>query len=263
MKPLKSLAIIGSQGMVGEDLTKYLKTNFEKVVGIDRENYNQYCGHHFDVVINANGNSNKIWANDNVLDDFEASTTSVYKTLFDFPCNTYVYISSADTYENHTSKKFTLESKAINPQNLSPYGLHKYLSECIVRNFTKNYLILRCPMMLGAKLKKGPIYDILHGSRIFVNSESCFQMITTKELSQIINFLIIKDIKKEIFNIGGRGTASINEIGNYLHKSVIFPKDAQTQKYEMNVSKLHRIYPLKTSGKYLQDLLKSYIMLKS
>ncbi len=263
MKRFKSLAIIGSQGMVGSDLARYLKPNFDKVVEIDRENYSKFRGNNFDVVVNANGNSNKLWANENVLGDFEASTISVYKTLFDFPCNTYVYISSADTYENHTSKKFTLESKAINPQNLSTYGFHKYLSECIVRNFTKNYLILRCPMMLGTKLKKGPIYDILHGSQIFVSSESCFQMITTKELSQIIYFLLAQNVTREIFNIGGRGTVLLSKINKYLKRSVAFPKDAQTQKYEMNVSKLHRIYPLKTSGKYLQDLLKSYIMPKS
>jgi len=257
MKHSKSLAVIGCRGMVGSDLTRDLNPYFQTVTGIDRKNYDQYRGQHFDVVINANGNSSKIWAKENVLGDFEASTVSVYKTLFDFPCNTYTYLSSADVYENHTSTKTTNESETIHPENLSPYGLHKYLSECIVSNTTKNYLILRCPMMLGTHLKKGPIYDILHNSRLFVTEESSFQMITTKEFAQIIHFLLARNITNEIFNVGGRGTVVLRNITKYVQKPVIFPEDGETHIYETDVSKLHKIYNLKTSGEYLQDLLKT------
>lgn len=256
MKNLKSLAIIGSRGMVGSDLTQYLKSYFGKVTSIDRKNYDQHKGKRFDIVINANGNSNKIWAKNNVLSDFAASTTSVYASLFDFPCKTYVYISSADVYPNHTNKKFTYESKTIGVENLSPYGFHKYLGECIVRNFTRNYLILRCPMILGTNLKKGPIYDILHNSRIFVTRESAFQMITTYELAQVIYFLLSENITREVFNVGGRGALILRKITEFVSKSVTFPKDGETVKYEINVSKLDKMYHLKTSGEYLQDFLK-------
>lgn len=256
MKNLKSLAIIGSKGMVGSDLIYYLKSNFENLVGIDRKNYNQHKGKSFDVVINANGNSNKVWANKNVLGDFRASTVSVYKTLFEFPSKIYVYISSADVYENHTSKKFTSEINPINPENLSPYGFHKYLSECIIKNFTKNYIILRCPMILGNNLKKGPIFDILNNSRLFIGEDSRFQMITTKELAQIIYFLITKNKTYGVFNVAGRGTVIFREIDKYVHKLITFPKDGKTHIYETDVSKLHKMYPLKTSTEYLQDFLK-------
>lgn len=257
MKNLKSLAVIGARGMVGSDLIRYLKSNFENVTGIDRKNYDRYKGKRFDIVVNANGNSNKVWANDNILGDFEASTVSVYKTLLDFPCKTYVYISSADVYPNHTSKKATSESKTIEVENLSPYGFHKYLSECIVKNFTKNYIILRCPMMLGNNLKKGAVFDILNNSRLFVSADSAFQMITTKELAQIIYFLLAHSITKEIFNVGGRGTVILREIDKYIHKPITFPKDGKIHIYETDVSKLHKTYSLKTSGEYLKDFLKN------
>lgn len=257
MKHFKSLAIIGSRGMVGSDLILYLKSHFGKIVGIDRKNYDRYRGHRFDIVINANGNSSKLWAKDNVLADFSASTTSVYATLFDFPCKIYIYISSSDVYPNHTSKKATKESENIEVENLSPYGFHKYLSECIVRNFMKNYIILRCPMILGTKLKKGPIYDILHNSRLFVTRESAFQVITTYELAQIINFFLEHNITREVFNVGGRGAVPFNRINEYIKRPIIFPKDGETQIYETNVSKLRKIYQLKTSGEYLQDFLKN------
>lgn len=256
MRRFKSLAVIGSRGMVGSDLMLYLKPKFEKVIGIDRKNYDQNQGKSFDVVINANGNSNKVWAKNHILEDFAASTTSVYASLFDFPCKTYIYISSADVYENHTSKKATNESHTIDPENLTPYGFHKYLSECIVRNFVKNYVILRCTMVLGTKLKKGPIYDILHDLPLFVAKNSAFQMITTNELAQIIYFLLSRNITKEVFNVGGRGTILFSKISKYMQKSVVFPKDGETQIYETDMSKLNKTYDLKTSGEYLQDFLK-------
>src|SRR5437667_254265 len=253
MNHFKSLAIIGSRGMVGSDLIRDLKPYFQIITGINRENYEQYRGQSFDVVINANGNSSKIWAKENVLGDFEASTTSVYKSLFDFPCKTYIYLSSADVYEDHTNTKTTKESKVINPKNLSPYGFHKYLSECIVRNVAKNSLILRCPMILGTNLKKGPIYDILHNRQLFITRDSAFQIITTKEIAQIISFLLDPSITKETFNIGGESTVLLKNISKYFNKSVNFPKDGSTHTYEMNVTKLQKIYPLKTSTDYLQD----------
>lgn len=256
MKNLKRLAVIGFGGMVGSDLMMYLKSKFEKVIGIDRKNYNRYKGKNFDIVINANGNSNKVWAKDHVLEDFVASTTSVYQSLFDFPCKTYIYISSADVYQDHASKKTTSETASINPEKLSSYGLHKYLSECIVRNFSKSYIILRCPMILGTNLKKGPIHDVLNNSRLFVSEKSAFQMITTRELARIIYFLLDQNTTREVFNVGGKGTVLMKNITTYIQKPVNFPKDGETHIYETNVSKLYKMYKLKTSSEYLQDFLK-------
>lgn len=256
MKNLKSLAIIGSSGMVGSDLMMYLKSEFKKLTGINRKNYNRFKGKKFDIVINANGNSNKVWANNHVLEDFEASTTSVYKSLFDFPSKIYIYISSADVYPDHTNKKTTSESQTMDIKNLSSYGLHKYLSECIVRNSHKNYLILRCPMILGSKLRKGPLYDILNNSRLYISPKSSFQMTTTHELANIISFLLDKRLTNETFNMGGVGTVDLKSVLTLVKKKVSFPKKGEVQKYEMNISKLNKKYPLKSSIDYLQDFLK-------
>ena len=257
MRLPKSLAIIGSRGMVGSDLTRYLKPHFQNITEIDKENYDKYRGQQFDIVVNANGNSNKIWANENRFGDFEASTISVYKTLLDFSSKIYIYISSSDVYENHTSEKFTSEKELINFEKLTTYGFHKFLSECIVRNFTKSYIILRCPMMLGTNLKKGPIFDILNNSRLFISKDSAFQMITTKELARIIYFLLEKNITKEVFNVGGKGTVTLSEVIRYVKKNVESLKEGEIQTYETNVSKLNKVYALKTSEQYFKEFLKT------
>ena len=253
----KSIAIIGSGGMLGSDLFHYLRYYFKKIIGINRKNYDQYRGHQFDIIINADGNSNKYWANKNILADFVASTDSVYATLFDFPCKKYVYISSSDVYEDHTGIKTTKESNIIDTVNLTPYGFHKYLSECIIKNFIKNYIILRCSMILGTNLKKGPVYDILHKSRLFITQKSRFQVITTIALADILNFLLAQNTTEQVFNVGGRGAVLFSRITKYIQQSVNFSKNGKTQVYETDVSKLHEIYRLKTSVEYMQDFLKS------
>lgn len=250
----KRIAIIGASGMLGSDLVTYLNPYFT-ITAITRENYNSFLDSAFDIVINANGNSRRFWANNNVLEDFTLSTTSVYKSMFDFTYDQYIYISTSDVYPNHASSRYTKETQQIETEKLSPYGLHKYLSEMIVKNQCKNYLILRSSMMLGSKLRKGPLYDVLHRKPLFITKESTLQMITTKEIAQCIYFLTKKKIKNKTFNIGGKGTVSFTDIKKFVDFPVFFSKNAEKQAYEMNVSKFHSLYPMKASKAYLQEFL--------
>lgn len=253
---MKHIAVIGSNGMLGSDLVSYLSPTY-RVTGINRDNYSNLIGSTFDCIINANGNSKRFWANKHVLDDFSISTISVYKTIVDFSCKTYIYISSSDVYENHTSSKFTLENQTISPDTLSAYGLHKYISESIVRNQNKHYLILRSSMILGKNLKKGPIYDILHRRSLYITRESRLQMITTKEVARIIDFLLTNRISREVFNIGGKGAVLFKNIDAKMRMPVTFMNDGEKQEYEVSVAKLKKIYPLETSTNYLQEFLNS------
>lgn len=254
---MKKLAIIGSNGMLGSDLVKYLSPFF-CITQITKDNYARYIHKKFDVVLNANGNSKRFWANQNPQDDFIASTVSVYNSIFDFPSAIYIYISSPDVYENHTGAQYTREDENINVKNLSPYGLNKYLSELIVKKYNEKFLILRCSMILGKNLRKGPFFDIIHGKPLYINLKSELQLITTKAIAGIIKTLLEKSILNEVINIGGRGSFSFAKIQNYFNKEIHISPDAETQIYKMNVKKLNSLYPeLKTSEEYL----KKYIML--
>lgn len=253
---MKKLAIIGGNGMLGADLVKYFSQAFS-VTSISKDNYSEHVNKEFDIVINANGNSKRFWANNNILEDFAISTVSVYKSIFDFKHSIYIYISSSDVYENHSATEYTNEDLLINSANLSPYGLHKYLSELIVKNHVNNYIILRCSMILGQRLKKGPIYDILQGKNLYITKNSYLQMITSEEIADIISFLLHKKNKKITFNVGGKGRVFFEDVNKFFSSQVMFDSKAQLQEYEMNVSKLASMYPLKTSQDYLKEYLKS------
>lgn len=249
-----SLAILGANGLLGSDLIKYLADEFD-VTLITRNNYQNQKGKHFDIFINANGNSRRFWALKNIYQDFEASTVSVYRTIFDFKFLRYIYISSSDVYINHGDDKATLEDSLIDVDCVNVYGFHKYLSEQIIRNTSTDYLILRCSMLLGTNPKKGPFLDIIKGQPLFIRSDSKLQVITTFAVSEIIKILLSSGIKNQIINIGGEGTINFVNIGEHFKFPIRWSKDALKQHYEMNVSKLKSWYKLKVSEDYLKDWL--------
>lgn len=240
--------------MLGSDLAEFLGAEHE-IMPIDKDNYADFAGSEFDVLVNANGNSRRFWANEHPFEDFEASTISVYRSLSDFRFERYFYISSSDAYENHSGPASTSESEAANHENLSPYGLHKRISEEIVRNRTGNWVILRSSMILGKNPKKGPFFDIASGNSLFITPDSRLQLITTKAIAEIISLLIEKGTSKEIFNMGGQGAFSFEDAGKYFEKLPEISPEAEKQEYEMNVAKLAGVYPLKTSEEYLKDFL--------
>lgn len=241
--------------MIGSDLTRFLRKDF-LISPVNKMNYKTIVGKYFDIVINVNGNSKRYWANQNPLADFNQSTISVYKTIFDFPCSVYIYISSSDVYNDHTNPKNTKEYGEIDIKKLQPYGFHKYLSELIVKRCSKKFIILRLSMVLGSKLKKGPFFDIIHHVPLFVNLRTRLQLITTAALAEIIETILKKKTVNETINVGGIGTFDFKKIYKYFDREIQISKNAEIQIYEMNVKKVKNVYSkLKTSEDYLQEFI--------
>ena len=239
---------------MGSDLARYFEKEHEVVV-IDKDTYADHKGRSYDVLINANGNSRRFFANEHPLEDFRASTLSVFESIIDFPSRRYVYISSSDVYEDHASPVSTREDQVINPQHLSPYGFHKYLSEQLVKKYAKEFLIVRSSAMLGAKLQKGPIFDVLHGKPLFITRLSRIQFILTDEVARVIDLFMKNNRWGETVNVGGRGAVSFEHIENIIPGAPAISAEAETQEYEMNVEKLSALYRLKTSEEYLKDFI--------
>lgn len=251
---IRTIGVLGGKGMLGSDLVEFLGKDFE-TKAIDKENYNEHRGAAFDLFINANGNSRRFWANEHPMEDFEASTISVHKSLFDFQFEKYIYISSPDVYENPGDPESAKENQNISPRHLSHYGFHKYLSERIVEHYVNNYLILRPAAMVGKGLKKGPVYDILHDEPLFITSESQIQFITTSEVAKVIQALISASIKKETFNVGGRGAVPVGRIAELAGKRLTAKDGVEEQHYEMAVEKIEKFFPIRTSEEYLKEFL--------
>lgn len=250
------IGVLGGNGLLGSDLVKFLGKKFN-VISITKETYKQEKDKYFDCLINANGNSKRFWAKEHPLEDFLASTLSVYESIFDFPCKLYIYISSSDVYENHMAPKYTKENSLINASNLEPYGFNKYLSELIVKKYKEEFLILRLSMVLGKNLKKGPIFDIMHDKPIFVTCRTRLQLVTSLAISEIIVTLLKKKVVNGIINVGGEGTYDFGKMEEHFKKKIQILPEAQTQIYDMNVEKIKGLYKrLKTSEEYLKEFLR-------
>src|SRR5579884_3877497 len=127
------IGIIGANGFLGKTLAQRF-TLLGQVYGITRQNYEHFKQESFDVLVNADGNSRRYCANQNPVEDFEASVKSVYRSLFYFNTERYVFISTSDVYPLQGNEN-TREDIGVD-QVLSPYGFNKLLAERIVRNYS-------------------------------------------------------------------------------------------------------------------------------
>lgn len=252
-----TVALLGGRGMLGSDLVRLLGRRYE-VEAIDLDNYDSYRGRNYDVMVNANRNSKRFWANEHPAEDFEASTGSVMRSLFDFEYQTYVYISSPDIYEDPTSPATTLEHVPGGMSALSPYGFHKHLSEELVRRYAKNFLILRSAALLGTRLAKGVVFDIVQGRELYVTPDSRLQFITTDAVADIIETLLQEKSTGEVFNAGGVGIVTPERVAALAGKPVRVREDAEPQRYEMNTEKIRGVYgALRTSEEYVATFLQA------
>ena len=233
-----NLGIIGANGFVGRALVNYLN-NFDCyfVTSITKKNYYEKSAYKYDIIINANGNSKKYWANNNPLLDFEASVVSVYKSIFDFKYNQYIYISTIDVYKNNI------------------YGFHKHIAEEIIFKHSQNHIILRCPLVIGKNMKKGILKDILNDKSLFVTKESRYQLITDTEIAKVIHSLINGSqpyVYNSVANIGSVDSLTVEDIFKFLGKNIKIKCQARTEEYFESPS---RIYSFKTAKDYIKEIM--------
>ena len=153
---------------------------------IDLDNYEQFRGRSCDLLINANGNSKKFLAEQDPAKEFDASVTSVLRSLLDFPCKRYVYLSTIDVYPRVDDPRCNRETAPIDAEKVSRYGLHKYLAEQLVRKYADRWLICRLGGMVGTGLWKNSIFDILHDQPLRVSAASEYQFMNTDDVAKIV-----------------------------------------------------------------------------
>jgi dTDP-4-dehydrorhamnose reductase len=250
--------ILGTNGLIGSYLFEVLRSGGAKVIGVNKENYNKHIGNSADFLINCNGNSYRYRANQDPEWDFSASFLSVYDSMNDFHCDTYIYMSTVDVYNNKSDIDNNYEGVSINPSNLDYYSFHKWLSERLVSKYKNHHIILRLGSVLGPKLKKGPVYDMLNGNNLHMSLDSKLTFIDVETIFDTIRVLIGKKLLNQTYNVTGSGFARLSSLNEYFD---IKPKvdDTSSNKvylYNINVNKLSKIIKIKTSI----DISKNYIL---
>lgn len=253
------VTLIGANGFVGSAFVRLLQTRADvELIRVTRENFDSISTARSDVVIEAACNSKKFLADENPLAEFEASVTHRLKSLQKFPADLHVHISSVDVYSDLTSSETTCENSPIDLKKMSRYGFHKWLAEELVRHYAPRWLILRLAGMVGAGLRKNPVFDILNGLPLRVHPESCFQYMRTDNVAEIGWNLSEKNFSGEIFNVCGDGTIAMKEIaklaGRELNLSEL-PSNAMPRIVEANNGKIKRLFSIPKTADTVCDFI--------
>lgn len=235
------VTIIGAEGFVGSAFARSLRQKQVELREVTRKTYAEFVGQKSDVVIEAACNSKKFLAEKNPLEDFDLSVAHRLRTLLDFPAEFHLHISSVDVYSDLTNPETTTEKTRIDIRESSHYGFNKFLAEQLVRHHAKRWLIFRLAGMIGAGLRKNPIFDILNRQPIFIHPDSQYQFMPTDEVARVVWNLFEKGIEGEIFNLCGEGLISPREIAEIAGRELIQSdeaKNSQPRVVDINVEKI-------------------------
>jgi nucleoside-diphosphate-sugar epimerase len=240
--------LIGAAGFVGSALAAAVRDSGWDLHAATRDNYDTFIGRSFDLVINANGNARRFLADQEPIADFRASAETVYRSCLDFSCRRYAYISTVDVYNDTSRRAETREDAEIDPLRLSPYAFHKWLAERFVMRNDGEWQIFRLAQMVGPGLRKGPVYDLLHGDKIWIHDESELHFLQTHTVANAVLELIKSGAANEVYNVCGVGAVSYGEVRQLFPDQVGVENGATArQMYSIDTERTARLIQLPAS----------------
>lgn len=212
---MKKVLIIGSKGFIGNHLMNHLKRQELEVYGADvavdyisknyflidasNSNFNEiFEKNKFDFCINCSGAASVPDSLMHPLRDFSLNTINVFKLLDAIksyqPVCKFINLSSAAVYGNPKDLPIN-EKQATTP--VSPYGLHKLMSEQICNEYYSFFDIPTCSLRIfsayGEGLQKQLFWDLFQKSK---SSKEITLWGTGKESR---DFIYIKDLVNAIY----------------------------------------------------------------
>ena len=206
---MRSCLVIGGRGFVGSAMAARARDLGLVVSAIGRDDYGEAVGRRFDVVVFAAGNARRYLADRDPSADLDASVGAVYRALRDFPSERFVLASTVDVYPDPSRLEATREDAPIDPARPSTYGFHKRLAELVTMRDAPGWLIVRLGQMLGPGLRKGPVFDALHGEPLRVSPASRYPFLRTSSVAELTFALLEAGATEAVYNVCGRGSVAL------------------------------------------------------
>tara|TARA_Y100001968_G_scaffold30977_1_gene23846 strand:+ start:3261 stop:3947 length:687 start_codon:yes stop_codon:yes gene_type:complete len=200
---LKSIALIGSNGFVGNSIKKYILNKKDILLTcVTRDNYEEArCEKTYDILINAAMPSKRFWAKQNPYIDFKETVEKTFKIVNDWQSLKIIQISSI----------------SARSQLNTTYGSHKAAAEKLIDK--KKNLILRLGPMYGKDLNKGVLIDMKNNDPVYISKKSlyCFAPIDWigEWISQNMHLY-------GIFDLGGNNAVELDQIAKRIGSKSIF-----------------------------------------
>lgn len=185
-------------------------------------------GSPYDFIIDCNGRPSRREAHHSPRDFFWKNLVSLLMWSGGVPHTNYIYISSC--YAN----AYPQEWVQCLPLQLEPYGRTKLISEQILQELEPHLLILRPALVIGKRMKKGVVYDLITDSRAYVTPYSTFNIITARGLADIIYQAVMEwhlwDGKK--YNVGSQDVIWAKDIADVLGiENAVFGDETETTEF--------------------------------
>jgi nucleoside-diphosphate-sugar epimerase len=149
-------ALIGHTGFIGSNL----KTQIRFSSLYNSKNIDDIVNREFDCVVSCGNSSLKWYANKNSNQDYE-NILSFIERMKTVKTRRFVLMSTIDVYENPYD---VTEYDVADCTDKIPYGKNRLILENFVREFFKNHLIIRLPVVYGHGFKKNLIFDALNNN---------------------------------------------------------------------------------------------------
>lgn len=159
-----STGLIGFTGFVGSNLLNSFDFKFK----FNTKNINYLDQHSFDLLVCSAAPGSMFEANAKPHDDF-MNIKSLINHLRKVKTKKFILISTIAVYESFNSKS---DENSCEFQKHIPYGLNRRFLESFCLEFFANCYIIRLPALIGQKLKKNLIFDILNPIPSFLSSEN-------------------------------------------------------------------------------------------
>lgn len=215
-------------------------------------------GKNCELVVDCNGNSKKFEVNQNPERGYDSIVASVSKRLEQAnKTQKYIYLSSGEVYGYQQIK--SLETDEIDVSKVSIYGKLKLEAEELIKSQQVKNLIVRPSGFVGYGLLKNPIYDLLHGSKLFVHPESRFQFCDVDWFADTVIWLGLQEATG-IWNISASGTVSINDVSKMARVKIgeVNP-GAAIEHHELSTEKLGKQIAVPSTFDVVNEFLKHFL----
>ncbi|MBI5122590.1 NAD-dependent epimerase/dehydratase family protein [Candidatus Roizmanbacteria bacterium] len=144
------------------------------------------------------------------------------KKLVKIPHKKFIYISSVDIYPKNNKRHSEDETIDVN-QISGSYAMTKLMSESLIQNLCPNFLILRCPSLLGRDAKENSLIKIINEEypTLTLSSKSVFNFILHKDILEFIKIAAEKDLQG-IYNLVSSENIILSQIAKLFGKKVNF-----------------------------------------
>jgi nucleoside-diphosphate-sugar epimerase len=248
------IGIIGYEGFIGSAMVRACQRAGHDFIGYGR---NAIVTDNCELIIDCNGNSKKYEVNQNPIRGYDSIVASVSKRLEQANKNQkYIYLSSGEVYGSQQVK--SLETDDIDVSEVSIYGNLKLQAEELIKIHQEKSLIVRPSGFVGYGLLKNPIYDLLHGSKLFVHPESRFQFCDVDWFADTVIWLGLQEASG-VWNVSAAGTVSIKDVSNMAGVKIeeVTP-NSSIEHHELSTGKLEKQMAVPNTIDVVNEFLKKF-----